>query len=226
MRERNRESRATGVDRLAHAQLVLGVQVREEQADGNGDAVAVAVQFDLIERLVERLNVDRHEHVAGLVHPLRDPEAVAPADEGRRLAPVEVVVVLAVDALDVRDVLEALGRQVEHPGAAAGEDGVDADRRSDDHRFDLARIDRCLPQHRGDGRDGVAGIGRHLREERAAVVVDRDQVGERPAGVDAHPDPHQRNVRPPSIRMVWPVTKALSREARKTSRPTRSSGCS
>ena len=81
-------------------------------------------------------------------------------------------------------------------------------------------------QRRGDGRDGVGGIGRHLREEGAAVVVDRDQVGERPAGVDAHPDPHQRNVRPPSIRMVWPVTKALSREARKTSRPTRSSGCS
>jgi class 3 adenylate cyclase/pimeloyl-ACP methyl ester carboxylesterase len=35
----------------------------------------------------------------------------------------------------------------------------------------------------------------------------------------------QRNARPPSARIVWPVVKALSGEARKQSRPTRSSGC-
>ncbi len=162
VRERDRNVGVARVDRLAHAELVLGVQVREEQADGDG---GVAVETGALERRAERVDIERRQDAALFVEPLDDAEAVPPADERRGLAPVEVVVVLAVDPLDVGDVLEAFRRQVEDPRAAPREDGVDADRRAHDDRLDRAGVDPGLGERGRDRADGIVRVRRHLGQE-------------------------------------------------------------
>src|SRR4029079_792854 len=139
----------------ADLQLVLRVQIREEQADSDG--CTVALEVDRVERRLEGVHVERYQDAALLVEPLADAEAVTPSNERCRLAPVEVVVVLPVDPLDVGDVLEPLRRQVEDVGATSGEDGVDPDRRPDHNRLDRLRLYPRLLQRRGYRRNGVAG---------------------------------------------------------------------
>ena len=175
---------------VADGELVLRVQIREEQADR--DRRRLAVELQPVERAGERVGVEGLEHAALLVQSLRDADAVPPAHERRRLAPAEVVVVLAVDALDVRDVLEALRRQVEDARTSAREHGVDPDRRPDDDELDVDRVDRRVRERGGDGRDGIVGSRGNLGERGAPLVVDRHEVGERAARVDADPDPHPR----------------------------------
>ncbi len=104
---------------------------------------------------------------------------------------MEVVVVLAVDPLDVRDVFEALGREVEDTRALACEHRVDADRRADDDEADIGRIEPGRAERIRDRGDRIGRVGRHLGDEPAAArVVDCDEVGERATGIDPHSDSH------------------------------------
>ena len=55
-------------------------------------------------------------------------------------------------------------------------------------KLDIGRVEARGLERGGDRRDGIAGFdGTLATSQRPAVVVDRDEVGERPAGVDAHP---------------------------------------
>ena len=157
------------------------------RAEALGDAIA------------EPGEVDRLEHAALLVDPLGDRNAVGTVHQRLGLAPVEVVVVLAVDPLDVRHVLESPGREVEDARALAREHGVDADRRADHDEADVRGVEPRRLDRRGDRGHRVGRVRRHLRDVPAAGrIIDRDEVGERSTGVDSHSDSHSATL--PTLR--------------------------
>ena len=159
----------------------------------------------------ERLEVDRVEDATLLVEALADADAVGPVRERGGLAPVEVVVVLAVDPLDVEDVLEPLRRQVHDARASAGQDGVDADRRPHDHEADLGRVEAGGIEGGVDRGDRVLRIGGNLRDVPAAgCLVDRDEIRERSSGVDPDRDPHPW--------MIVSIRASARRERRRSDR--------
>ncbi len=101
--------------------LVLGVEVGEEQADGHRDRAPAVRREARLDELGER----RRARSARARRPPRRPARRRRGSRGGALSGVglrqcEVVVVLAVDALDVRDVLEALGREVERRARPCG----------------------------------------------------------------------------------------------------------
>ena len=117
VRERHRHARPQLGQQLARPQLVLRVEVGEQVTHGDRGAPASPAppeQHGAQRLAVERLDSRPPRPAA------RRADAVAPPHHRRGLAPAEVVVVLAVDALDERDVLEAARRQVDDARARAG----------------------------------------------------------------------------------------------------------
>ena len=181
------------LQQLAGGELVGRLEVREQVTDG--DRGTPAVQVSARELLPQPVAVERDELPALLVQPLVDADAVAARDERRRLAPPVVVVVLARDALDERNVLEPFRRQVQHTGAGAGQHGVDADRRADHDVGDGGGVDAGGVQGGGHGVDRALRRRRHLGDrDGPGLLVDRDEVGERAPGVDADAN-HRRQSR-------------------------------
>ena len=108
-----------------------------------------------------------------------------------RLLPVQVVDPLLVHPPDEQHVLEAPIGDEDDARAVALDHGVGRDGGPDDQPVDPMR-----PLEPGQtGRERLARIarrGRHLgRRDRAGAVVDQDEIGERPAGVDAEDDAHR-----------------------------------
>ena len=191
VRERHRQVGKALAQQLAGRSLVIRIEVGEEQAHRDRDGPSAVGGEPLGDAIAEPLQVDRLEHAALLVDALRDGQAVGAVHQRLGLAPVEVVVVLAVDPLDVGHVLEARGRQIEHARAAAGQHGVDADRGADDDERHVRRVEPGRAERRGDRSDRIGGVRRHLGDVPApAGVVDRDEVGERAPGVDSDSDSH------------------------------------
>ena len=187
------ETDTSVAERLADGELVVGVQVREEEAHGHRE-VAVGVAAVLGDGRAHLVGVERAHDGALGVESLVDADAVPAARERGGLAPREVVVVLAVDPLDVRDVLEALRGEEEDARAAAREDGVDADRRPDDDEGHVPWIELGLLEGGGERLDGPRRVRGDLRDvPRAAVLVDGDEVREGASRVDAYANAHVPN---------------------------------
>ena len=141
--------------------------------------------------------VERDEHAAPRVQPLADADAPpARRQEGRRLrVHREVVHARALHPPELEHVLEALGGEDGRHRALLLEDRVGGDGGAVDEAFDVAGLGA------GDGEDATHGVGdaleqvlrraRDLRECEPAIAVERHDVGERPADVDAdlHPPP-------------------------------------
>jgi len=175
--------------------LVLGVGVAVQQADGHA-LHALAGQRrhelrDLIER--ERL-LDRTIGADALA----DFQAQSPRDERRRLRRgLQIVEVQAAHARDLQHVAEAARADQADDGAAALDDGV---------RHDGGAVgDGCQRRAPDQGRqalhDAEGGIGRRRRDLAARQPARRrahDEVGERPADVDA--DAAARHARDGSTR--------------------------
>ena len=125
----------------------------------------------------------QHGAVAG--HALVHAETVAARDERLRLQPLQVVRVLLVDALDVGDVLEAGGGQIDDPRTGALEHGIGADRGAEHQQRHLVERSIEARQHVEHRLPRVVRRRWPLRElQRAGALVQRHQVGEGAPGVD------------------------------------------
>ena len=141
--------------------LVLGVQVRVKQADG--DRVDAGLP-ELPDALAHLVLVERREHLAvGGRDALLDREAMPALGERPRL-PRELLLEREVEGLlvagDVEDVAEALGRQHPDLGAAVREDDVRRDGRPVQEVVDLGQRDAGLGAELLDALDDGARRGR------------------------------------------------------------------
>jgi hypothetical protein len=171
--------------------LVRRVQVRVEQADRDAlDAGLAQLPYALAHLLL----VEGRQHLAvrhgdALLHG----QPVAALDERPRLPGqllLEREVVRLLVAGDVEDVAHPLRRDQPDLGARVRERDVGGDRRAVQEVVDLAERDAGLGAQIADALDGAARRvvrrGRDLVDrDPARFLVDEDQVGKRPADVDA-----------------------------------------
>ncbi len=190
---RDREERLGEL--LAHDRrdplLVLGIEEREQQADGHRLDLLALEAAHLGAHLVV---VERDQDVAVLVDALVDgePEA-APHDRlrlPRQVLPEREVHRLLV-ARDVQDVAIALGR--DHPDlrAVVLDHDVRRDRRAVEDLIELGRLDAGHLAQLADALNGSdRGIGgrrgRLVDDYLPGLVVDVDEVGEGAADVDSN----------------------------------------
>ncbi len=156
-RQRDRHVRALLAQDRPDPILVDGVGVGVQQADRDRlDAEPGERPGDRPDRVL----VERDEHVAVPVEPLRDPEAQRPRDERDRLGELDVVQRRPDLAADLEDVAEALGRDQRGPRDLALDDRVGRHGRAMD---DVAQAGRVgLRRRRGFGpwRGGSPRSGR------------------------------------------------------------------
>ncbi len=169
--------------------LVVGVRVGVQEADGDRLDLQLGAA---VGHRVERVHVERLEHLARAVDALGHLEAQPARHERLRLVVAEVVHVRPVAAADEEDVAEAAGRHERGARALALGDRVDHDRAAVDEERRLGevhprRLDR-LEHALGDRARG----GRDLRRDQpAGALVERDQVGERAADVRGDAQAHR-----------------------------------
>ena len=190
---RDREERLREL--LAHdrrdALLMLGIEEREQQADGDRFDLLLLQPAHLGAHLVV---VERDEDVAVLVDALVDCEPVAPPHDGLRL-PRQVLPEREVHRLlvpgDVQDVAIAPGR--DHPDLCPGvlDHDVRRDRRAVEDLIELGRRDAGHLAELADALDrsdgGIGGRRRRLVDDHPpGLVVDVDEVGE--GAADVHSD--------------------------------------
>ena len=215
--DRYGQVRKAAAQALGQAPLVRGVHVGEQQVDRQRSPTVGRFgrlgeplpdrRRDPLQLVVGQLR----KHRAVGRHALAHADAVAPRHERHRLLPLQVVRVLLVDPLDERHVLEAVRGQVEDAGAAPLQHGVDAERGAQHQQRQLLDRDprsRERVEHRPAGR---CRRRRHLGDAQPAVCgrVDRDQVGEGAAGIDAHAIRHRSRSPSPATRSV-PVANCRS----------------
>ena len=179
-------------DDLGHPRLVLRIDEREQEADGDSFDAGVLERTHLGASL---LLVQRHEHGTVLDDSLGHRQPIAPPHD-RVALPRQILVVREVERLlvpcDVEDVAVALGREHPHPRAGVLDHDVGGDRRPVE---DLVQLRRRRLGLRGDVADTLnrplGGIGRRGRqlvdEDPAGLVVDVDEIGERAADVYSEP---------------------------------------
>jgi hypothetical protein len=201
-------------DDLGDARLVLRLEEREEEADRDRLHARLLQPAHLLARPVL---VERHEHGAVARDPLGHGQPVAAADD-RVPLPRQILVVREVERLlvprDVEDVAVALGRDQADLRAVVLDDDVGRDRRSVE---DLLQVRRLRARELGQLLDplhrplrGVVGRGRQLvHEDLPGIVVDVDQIGERPADVDSEA-PHALA---PGLRTILPKCSRRSMHA-------------
>ena len=170
-------------DDRRRASLVLRLDEGEHQADG--DRLDLARGLQLAHDPAQPGLVERLEHDAVAVDPLVELVAVAVLDQRRRLDPEDVVVRLAVAALDEGHIAEAPRRKVGDVCALALQDGVGGDRRAEPHVADAGAVVDA-PQPFEDSVRRIPGRGQVLPDaDRAPVAVIGDEVRERAADIDA-----------------------------------------
>ena len=201
-------------DDLGDALLVLRVQEGEQEAHRDRLDARLLQLADLLARL---LVVERDEHRAVLRDALGHREAIATPDD-RIALPRQVLVVREVEGLlvarDVEDVAIALGRDHPDRGAVVLDHDVRRDRRAVEHLVErgraLPRLLRDLDDALDGAERGVRGSGRKLVDpDLPGLVVDVDQVGERPSDVDTHTF-HLPTPLPYGVRTSLPKCSRLS----------------
>ena len=203
-RSYSRQSGATSLDaetetcgsaarrRAGQPALVLGRDVGEEEVDRDRDTFdRLAIAFgDQLHDAVDLGIGQRCPDRAVVRHALADADAVAAQHVRGRLHPLEVVEPFAVDALDEGNVLEPGRGQVEGPLARALQQAVRRDRRAEDEVTELVRCSRQAPKRLENGVGGLTRRGGDLDDVALArLLLDGDEIGERPAGVDADAKP-------------------------------------
>jgi hypothetical protein len=188
VRSRNRHARHLGGNDPRGSLLVTGIAVREQKDDRHRlDAVGEKLPGGGAHgRLVER-----HEHLAGRGQPLRDLVGAA-ARHQRLRAPVEHVVHLQeVAATDLEDIAKPLGRDEARARPLVLEERVDPDRGPVDDEPTVRQLHSGLIDAAKDALEKLArraeGLGGH---HGARGLVERDEVCERAADVDADPESH------------------------------------
>ncbi len=191
--ERDRDARQLLGEDRADALLVLRVDVRVEQADGD--------RLDLLApkdrgRRAHGVVLERSQHLAGRPEPFGDGHRAVARHERLRLLELRVVQGGPHLAGDLEQVAEPLGRDEAATCDLALDDRVGRDRRRVDDEPDLRRGDAAVLEgaiHRLH--EAFGGIGRrrqHLRDrDRARLLVDQRRVGEGAADVDRDPDAHE-----------------------------------
>src|SRR5262249_48558136 len=130
--------------------------------------------------------VEALQRLPTLVDPFAYADRPHAPHERLALLPLEVVQVAAVDPLNGRDVLETRGRQVDDARPATLEDRIYRDRPAHDDTPDPAAGGPESGDRRRHRLGGRMRSRRHLRErELARLGVVGDEIGERPAGVNA-----------------------------------------
>ena len=189
VRERDEDAWPLLLDQLARAQLVCRVDEREEVGDGDrGDLAGVAQPSDLASHgaLVERC-----QDLAVAQHALRDADATRARHEMARLDPVQVEVVGARHALDAQDVAEAVGREQRHVRSPTLDQRVRRDGGAVHERADLAGQETRFRKRVEHRLRRLAWGGEHLRHpDLPRLLVEEDEIRERPSGVDTGPDRH------------------------------------
>ena len=115
---------------LLDAPLMLGIQMREQQANGDnrfgagigagvGSTRAVQSRRDPLRQPLQHLIGQRDEHVAFVVDALVDLETVDAFHQRLRLRPFERIVVAPIDALNEGDVAKSLRGHEQNPRPAA-----------------------------------------------------------------------------------------------------------
>jgi hypothetical protein len=178
-------------DDCSDAGLVIRVQEREQEAHRDGlDACLLQLQHTLARPFL----VERNEHLAVPGDSLGHRPAIAAADD-RIALPGQILIVREVQRLlvtrDVQDVPVALRGQHPDLRPVVLDDDVGRDRRSVEDLVEVGRLDtglRCdLPDSLNGSLRRIVRCRRQLvDEDRSGLVVDLDQVRERPADVDAY----------------------------------------
>ena len=218
MRKGDRHAWETLVQELAQPQLVGRVDVGEEEADGDGGVALGVVRHPLRDaagEILQRLVGERDERPAVEIEPLRDPKAVAPLDQRPRLGPLQREVVLAVHALDVWDVLETGGGDVDDRGPISLQERVRRHGGADADAIEGVGRGLALGDGIHDGVDGTGGGRWGLGDDQLPrLVVDPDQIGKGPARVDPESNSHLRSL--PRFPPNWCGSRAtmLSDDAR------------
>jgi hypothetical protein len=185
VRDRDLTFEAAVAQHLDGRQLVrrVGIGVQERDGDagdpfGREDLCGGAHVFEL----------DRDVHRPVEEQALGDRDPQAPGHKRRRVLPEQVVRIVAVAAPDLEDVTEAPGGKQPDHGARPGQQRIEPDRRSVQ---EVLGHTETLLRHRGCDGCEHAFLGR-IRGRRllahanlSRLVVVEDQVGERPAYVDA-----------------------------------------
>ena len=135
--------------------------------------------------------VERHEDLAARAQALRHLEAAAARHERRRPPVEHVVHPEEVAAADLEHVAEALGRDEAGPGALALEERVDADGRAVDDEPAVREPRARLVDAAEHAVEEIARRAERLGgDDRAGGLVERDQVREGAADVDADSESH------------------------------------
>ena len=163
----------------------ISIGVQEAHGDGLDP-----FRDERVDRLVERLMVERHQRVAARVHPLRDLQPPCPFDQGHWFLPPKVVGHRNPDAPQFEDVAK--------PGSGdqGGTSSFALQNRIGRHRGGMDDFaDRLRPQ------SGLATVGLnpvdnrprivrrrrgHLALLQRAIRVEEYEVGERTANVHAN----------------------------------------
>ena len=135
--------------------------------------------------------VEGDQHLAARAEALRHLEATAPRHERRRPLVEHVVHPEEVAAADLEDVPETLGRDQAGQGPFALEEGIDADRRAVDHESAVGQPRAAWIDAAEHAVEEIARRAERLGgRDRAGRLVERDQVREGAADVDADPQGH------------------------------------
>ena len=182
VREGDRDGGKAPLQERAERKLMGRVEIGEQQADR--DRVGAALG-DLRRELLHGRGLQRHHHLALGVDTLGHGQAASAPDQRPRLPPVQVVLALAVDALNERDVLEPRCGHVKHLGAAALQHRVGGHRGAVHDALDGGTRNRGLVQHLEQCAQRSVGRGRGLGDAHGPVRAERHQIRECAAGVDA-----------------------------------------
>ena len=188
-RDRDGQSTQRFLQGRCQVLLVDGIHVGEEQGHRHrGPLVIRRDPAHLADDAIQLLGGERRAHRTVGEDPLVHADDPVARHIGLGLDPLQVVETLAVDALDVEDVLEPSGCDEHRRRATPLDEGVRGDGRPHDEGVDLApRVD-LGPLQGLESRPGRLGRrGGDLLEAHLTARSDGDQVRERPPGVDADP---------------------------------------
>ncbi len=172
------------------AQLVIGVAVAVQEQDRHR---LHAQGVDLDAQRAQPVLVQRDGYLPGRQHALPDLEAQRALDQGFVLLEEQVVGIGPVDPADLVDVAEPLGGDQRRLRAGALKDRVDRNRRAVQEQARRAERGAGLCDPGLDAVDqAVRRRQRLAQQQRAGGLVERRDVGERPADIGCQPDPRAR----------------------------------